>query len=154
MPRTRIAVLVVASISAVGCGAILGIPHASKADRARIHQYVGPVSQRAVPLREALRVVAESASLPVTIDICASLAEVPVTIVTTQHQELGTLVQAAAFQVGAPVRLFMGHHGEIARPTLFCPQHDVELLTVQSSGGRGAVEQPHAADGASRRPLW
>jgi hypothetical protein len=102
----------------------------SRAARARVEQLVGPLSLRNAPLREALMTISNGARLPVAIAVCASLAETPVTIVTTAHQQLGVLVTAAAVQVGAPIRLFVGQHGETPRPTLFCPEPSGELTLI------------------------
>ena len=81
----------------------------------------------------ALAAIVEIASLPVKVDICGDLQEAPVTLITTTPLSLGVLVRGAAMQVGAPVRLFIGEHGEVARPTIFCPQGGGTLITVAKS---------------------
>jgi hypothetical protein len=115
------------------CRSWLGVHGASKSERSKIQQLVGPVDQRAVPLRRALKVIVEAASLPVRIDVCTSLADAPVTIVTTQSQQFGVLVAGASMQVGTPFRLFLGNHGELARPTLFCPERSGTLTTIEKT---------------------
>ena len=72
----------------------------------------------------------EAAPLPVKIDVCAALQQAPVTIITTSPEALGVLVRGAAMQVGTPLRLFIGHHGEVARPTLSCPERGGTLATI------------------------
>jgi len=121
MGERTVAILFVACVSPLGCRSLLGIHGASPAERAKVTQLVGPVEERAVPLRIALQVIIDKAKTPVTVDVCSALLDTPVTIVTELHQELGSLVLGAGMQVGAPVRLFIGQHGEWGHPTLFCP---------------------------------
>jgi hypothetical protein len=132
-----LALVSVISAGATGCRTMLGIHGATKSEEAKIHQRVGPIDQRGVALHDLLRVIANSASLPVVIDVCAALANERVTVVTTQAEDLGLLVQSAALQVGAPVRLLLGNHGEVARPTLFCPDGRGALLAIQGDREAG-----------------
>lgn len=115
----------------LGCRSLLGIRSASGAERAKVTQLVGPLEQRAVPLQSALQAVVDSATTPVRIDVCSSLLDAPVTIVTVWPVQLGSVVLAAGMQLGAPVRLFVGEHGEIARPSLFCPDRKGTLQSIE-----------------------
>ena len=74
--------------------------------------------------------IIDAAPLPVKIDVCTTLQQAPVTVITTSQEELGVLVRGAAMQVGTPLRLFIGHHGEVAHPTLFCPERGGTLTTI------------------------
>jgi hypothetical protein len=71
---------------------------------------------------------------PVTIEVCAALADSPVTVVTTRPEQLGVILKGAAMQVGAPILLFVGEHGEVARPTLFC-RNGGDYVSIQSQRG-------------------
>jgi hypothetical protein len=132
-PWVAFLLIVVPMAVASSCGFLLEHRSASKSERAKIEQLVSPLSHRGAPLRSALAAIVEAAPLPVKVDICGDLQEAPVTIITTTPLSLGVLVRGAAMQVGAPVRLFIGEHGEVARPTIFCPQGDGTLITVAKS---------------------
>jgi len=121
---------------------MLGIRGATTSEKAKIHQRVGPIAQRGVALQDVLLVIAESAAIPVPIDVCAALADERVTLVTTQPEDLGLLVQGMALQVGAPVRLFLGHHGEVARPTIFCPDGHGALVAIPGTREAGRRAAP------------
>jgi hypothetical protein len=138
--RRRAIPLLVIGFACLGVScAILGSRSASSAERAKIDQLVGPLSQRAVPLRAALAAIVDAAPLPVKIDVCTSLEEEPVTILTLSPEEFGVLVRGVAMQVGAPLRLFIGHHGEVAHPTLFCPERGGTLATIAKAQSRASV---------------
>jgi hypothetical protein len=83
-----------------------------------------------------LEKLAASAAIPVEMDMCGSLADVQVTLVTTGPEELGGLLHALAVQLGVPVRLFVGQHAEVARPTLFCPRDKSDTLATIGSATR------------------
>jgi len=114
---------------------MLGSQHASASERAKIEQLIPPLDQRSVPLRTALAAIVDAASLPVRVDVCAGRQEWPVTIITTSPEELGALIQGVAIQVGTPLRLFIGNHGEVAHPTLFCPERGSTLTTIAKGSG-------------------
>jgi hypothetical protein len=130
-PRPGVFFIVIVPFLVASCGFLFGSRSASKAERAKIGQLVPPLSQRGVPLKMALAAIVDAAPLPVEIDVCDSLEQMPVTIITTTHVELGVLVRGAAMQAGAPLRLFIGHHGEVAHPTLFCPDDAGTLTTIR-----------------------
>jgi hypothetical protein len=132
-PPSLLLLLAVATAATVSCRSWLGIHSASKADREKIQQLVGPVDLRGMPLKHALESIVRDAPLPVRIDLCESLQDTPVTLVTTMPEQLGVLVAGASMQVGAPFRLFLGHHGEVARPTVFCPGRSGTLVTIEKS---------------------
>ena len=124
----------VAGLVLVGSACACGSARATKSDIARIEQLVGPVSQRAVPLRTALEAIVEAAPLAVRVDVCSSLQDIPVTVITRVPEELGVLVTGVAMQVDAPFRLYIGHHAEVARPTIYCPEREGSLVTIGRSG--------------------
>jgi hypothetical protein len=128
-PRRTSLLLVVTSVGMASC-AIMGSRSASRSERAKIAQLVPPLKHRGVPLRDALAAIIDAAPLPVTIDVCAALQQAPVTVITTSPEQLGVLVRGVAMQVGTPLRLFIGHHGEVAHPTLFCPERGGTLATI------------------------
>jgi hypothetical protein len=133
--RERLALAApVAALVLAGSGCALGSAHATKSDIARIEQLVGPLNQRAVPLRTALTAIIEAAPLALRVDVCSSLQDIPVTVITHGSEELGVLVTGVAMQVDAPFRLYIGHHAEVARPTIYCPEREGSLVTIGKSG--------------------
>jgi hypothetical protein len=133
-------IFAVAIAATVSCRSWLGVHGASKADREKVQQLVGPIDERGVPLERALETIVERAALPVRIDVCVSLKDAPVTIITTKPEPLGVLVAGASMQVGAPFRLFLGQHGEVAHPTVFCPGHGGTLVTIEKSAAARRVQ--------------
>jgi hypothetical protein len=125
----------VAFVSLIEPGCRAFVPRGpSDSARAKVSQMIGPVEQREVPLRLAVAAVAEMAPQPVTIEVCAAFADSRVTVVTTRPEELGVILKGAAMQVGAPILLFVGEHGEVARPTLFCPNGG-QYVSIHSQRG-------------------
>lgn len=104
-----------------GCRSLMGVHNASREERAKLEQRVGPFDERAVPLRTVLARILQEAHVPVIVDVCPALEASPVTLVTAGQIRLGSAVESLAWQVGAPFRPFVGEHSEVARPTLFCP---------------------------------
>ena len=126
--------LVLCAGSGTACRSFLGIRSASKAEREKIAQPVGPFDERGVSLRVALQTFVNGARLRVPIDACPALLDRPVTIVTPGPQSLESVVRDAAMQVGASVRMFVGEHGELARPSLSCPQPGETSTAIEWGG--------------------
>jgi len=67
---------------------------------------------------------------PVAIDLCSDLRNAKVNVVTDRPQRLDTILESLASQTGSRLRLFIGEHGEVARPTFFCGSRAGHLITL------------------------
>ena len=121
------------ALGAMACRSWLGIHEASAAERAKATQLVGPFELRDVSLERALQALVDGASIPVTVAACSTLGPTRVTVATVERQPLGELVRELGVQLGAHVRVFVGHHSEVARPTIYCSGSGSEYLEFRQS---------------------
>lgn len=92
----------------------------SGTQRAKLEQQVGPLITGPTSMRSALLTLVSQLREPVVIDICDELQDKSVTITTYKAERLDLVLQSVATQSGARLRLYVGEHGEVARPTFFC----------------------------------
>jgi hypothetical protein len=118
-------------VSASLLSSAIAIAGPSRSEREKLAQLVPALSHRQERMDVVLRALVEGLRRPVTIDVCTTYAGEPVTLVTRIPQRLDSLLQALGLQTGAFLRLYIGHHGEVARPTFYCEYGTGTLMTIE-----------------------
>lgn len=103
----------------------------SKSERARVEQLVGPLSFDGVPLRTVVKdLLVQQVEIRVAVAICSSDADRPVHALSRDRERLDYVLKALAIQLGIHLRLFVGQHSEVARPTFYCEGVQGTYVTV------------------------
>ena len=108
----------------------------ARSERAKVEQEVGPLRFKESKLGDVLPEVLFRTKIPLEIDVCPALLEMPVRLTTRLPESVGVILKALSFQTASHLRLYVGHHSEVARPTFFCSDQSDGLVTLRSGQPR------------------